>query len=161
MLDPDQETNDLEKALNYVQYSLGYSDVTNLNVIIYGNFSGRFDHAMANVHALLKWKSIFHRIVVVDRLNTTEVLEENVVHVMVPIANELIVEGVSCGLLPLGNKVDSVTTSGLVWNLDDESLELGKRISSSNSIDTQLKLVRVRVSEPIIWTCSIKSSIFS
>lgn len=40
----------------------------------------------------------------------------------------------TCGLVPLGTRCDSVTTSGLQWDLNDDKMEFGGMISSSNRI---------------------------
>jgi thiamine pyrophosphokinase len=106
----------------------------------------------------LKWKSVFHRVVVVDESSTTEILEENIEHVIEPIRDETFCEGESCGLLPVGCRVENVTTSGFVWNLNGEFLELGKRISSSNKICPKAEVVRVLASQAIVWTCSYSKS---
>ena len=45
-----------------------------------------------------------------------------------------VIEGPTCGLIPLGSRADMVTTQGLEWNLQAESLEMGVRVSTSNSI---------------------------
>jgi hypothetical protein len=44
----------------------------------------------------------------------------------------VVVEGKSCGLLPIGGKVRSITTTGLQWDLNGDCLEMGQLVSSSN-----------------------------
>lgn len=49
--------------------------------------------------------------------------------------------GLSLGLLPAFGKVDRITSRGLQWSLDDNILEYGKLISSSNRIADIAKVV--------------------
>ena len=37
----------------------------------------------------------------------------------------MLLEGLTCGLLPIGGRVDSVTTTGLKWDLTSQALEFG------------------------------------
>ncbi len=83
-------------------------------------------------------------------------LEPGRLHRIRVAADDRVVMGPTCGLIPLGGKVRSVTTTGLVWNLSDEPLEMGVRISTSNSLAPGASEVTVTVSEPILWTCENK-----
>ena len=68
------------------------------------------------------------------------------------------IEGPTCGLLPVGSKVNSVTTEGLMWDVRDVPMEFGGLVSSSNSFEEPanfahpLHTVTVSVSEPLIFT---------
>ena len=127
------------------------------NIIIVGGFGGRFDHELANIHALYRWQGVFYRVIMLDSQGYTELLEPQIQHRIQPIRTALWEEGYACGLLPMGGKVDNVTTQGLMWNLTQEPLAFGHRISSSNIIPTERSEVIVEVSHSIIWTCSFKN----
>jgi thiamine pyrophosphokinase len=64
--DPDQDTNDLDKALQVVccnddtNIDVPNVGIVNRRVIIYGAFGGRFDQEMASFAALYKWSSKFN-----------------------------------------------------------------------------------------------------
>jgi thiamine pyrophosphokinase len=40
----------------------------------------------------------------------------------------------TCGLLPIGGRVEAVTTTGLKWNLDHQALDFAGLVSSSNQV---------------------------
>jgi len=64
------------------------------------------------------------------------------------------IEGPTCGLLPVGNKVDEITTTGLKWNLSGDALEMGLFISSSNRMceNNSERIVTVRASQAILFS---------
>ena len=67
---------------------------------------------------------------------------------------KMVGEGPTCGLIPLGCRCESITTSGLMWDLDGTTpLVFGGLVSSSNRI--MEPIVKVSSSHPIIFTAEI------
>ena len=65
-------------------------------------------------------------------------------------------EGPTCGLIPLGGPVRSVTTRGLQWDLQQQSTEFGGLVSTSNRVvAAEQQVVTVECSEPIIFTAQV------
>ena len=62
-------------------------------------------------------------------------------------------EGDYCGLMPLGHPV-TLTTTGLVWNLNDQKLQFDLLVSSSNQLDGSDK-VTVKSDGTVLWTMGI------
>jgi len=129
--DIDQDYNDVDKSLKYAKsYFDSLNDKSNIEIVIVGAFGGRFDQEIASIHSLYKWGSVFYRIVLMDN--------ENIACLLSPGKHELLlikgIEGPTCGLLPIGGKVNDVSTKGLKWNLNNQSLSLDGLVSSSNSI---------------------------
>merc|ERR1712070_37698 len=142
-------------------------------VYIVGAVGSRFDHSMSNINALYKYSSDFDQLVLVGAESFVMLLEP---YINYSIKRNLQVEGRTCGLLPLGTTVHSITTTGLRWDLNDDKLGFfnSKRIrikdqknkkiddgclfSSSNEIVDDQE-VTIRSSEPLIWTTVINDEL--
>ena len=127
LYDPDQETNDLEKALEYA--------LTNKigNVIISGATGKRTDHALKNFSVQLKYATKFRSILMIDNMFQYEIIINQI--------SQKVEKGTVISLFPLSGKVDGITTEGLKYSLKNESLENGVRDGSSNvAIANEIKI---------------------
>ena len=114
----DQESTDLEKALDYLLMKKIY------DVVVVGATGGRPDHTLANFSILkkyhrrmrLRYSDSFCELQVIDRSLSLESEVGSVV-----------------SLMPLG-KCDGITTTGLKYRLRNETLELGVREGTSNEV---------------------------
>ena len=176
--DPDQDSNDLDKCfdilLNHNQKNENiFKDEASQGIIskvyIVGAVGSRFDHSMSNVNALYKYSSEFDQVILVGVESFVMLLEPNVEY---SIKRNLAMEGRTCGLLPLGTMVESVTTSGLRWNLHNHKLGFFnvKRLKDKDEVDTNCLFsssneivddenVTIKASEPLIWTTVIKEEL--
>jgi thiamine pyrophosphokinase len=116
--DPDQETNDLEKALLYA-LEKGVSDVT-----IFGATGKRLDHTLKNLSVLKQFQDQFESISFRDRYADI-FLAESPFRIELPLHT-------SVSLFPLSGRVTGITTRGLRYPLNNESLENGLRDGTSN-----------------------------
>jgi thiamine pyrophosphokinase len=57
----------------------------------------------------------------------------------------------TCGLLPIGVRGTTISTTGLAWNLDQDWCAFGGLVSTSNHVTQEI--VWVRTSEHLVWTC--------
>ena len=163
--DPDQNSNDLDKAMYAICNHLTKDKqgeqngpFDNVLVYVYGAFGGRFDQEMASIQALYRWGETFKYNICLYNSETCAMLLSPLHRNEVRLAQgwkhgNVDEEGPNCGLIPIGCRCDSVITSGLKWNLDTQVLEFGGLVSTSNRIieDT----VIVYTSQPLIFTAEI------
>jgi len=150
-------------------------------VFIYGAFGGRFDHEMSAINHLYQWGEEFQYNIMLYNEETCAFLlpsklNNRIYLGLTPFDDEegedknrtengklekdgkinLLGEGRTCGLIPFGGRCESVTTTGLKWNLDGSiPLEFGGLFSTSNRIVEQV--VTVQSSQPIVFTVEMRS----
>ncbi len=114
----DQETNDLEKALDYaIKQGAG-------SAVIMGAFGKRVDHGLKNLSVVYKYSDRFDELCFRD-IYQDIFLIESPYHGRFPINTTI-------SLIPLSGRVSGIRTSGLAWPLNNEDLKVGKRDGTSN-----------------------------
>lgn len=116
--DPDQETNDLEKAMKYA-LTKGIEEL-----IVVGATGKRLDHTLKNLSVMKQFNSHFNSIIFRDRYCDTFLIES-------PFSQEFPLH-TSISLFPLSGTVEGITTSGLKYPLKNGYLKNGERDGSSN-----------------------------
>ncbi len=118
----EQDSTDFEKALEY----LLKQNATHVD--IWGASGHRIDHTMGNLSSLVKYsrqfKAIFH-----SNNSTTFLLPYDF--------EQKFKLGQTISLLPVP-KADFIVTKGLKWELNSETLELGKRVGTLNKVSEEL-----------------------
>lgn len=114
----EQESTDMEKALRWC-IAHGVDDVT-----VLGATGGRLDHAVGNLSALAKFA---------PRLSIRFVDDVGEIRFVGRRCRPALLPGTIISLLPLA-RCTGVVTRGLKWNLHHETLQLGKRESTSNIV---------------------------
>ena len=149
---PDQNSNDLDKALNKVM-----SVPVDFNqIVIYGAFGGRFDQEMASFQSLHKWAPKFEHRIWLYGDETSACLIPSNCHVEIQVPHSATVgirEGPTCGLIPLGFECRSLTTTGFKWNLGGVESAFGGLVSTSNHIEDEV--VEVQASHPMVFTAEV------
>jgi thiamine pyrophosphokinase len=112
----EQNSTDLEKSLSYAVVH-HFS-----KALVFGATGGRADHEFGNFSALAKFSHSID-LTFIDHYGEYFALENETV-IRLPI-------GATVSLLPL-TLCNGVMTNGLKWNLNNESLGLGVRESTSN-----------------------------
>jgi len=113
----DQETTDLEKALAFL-INKGYSDIN----IVWAT-GKRLDHTLNNFAIMGKYPE--HKIVIYDDHSKAFVLPKSF--------SKIYNAGDKISLIPI-NQADGITTSNLMYTLDNEKLEYGNRSGTSNQV---------------------------
>lgn len=116
--DPDQETNDLEKALHAALHRGA------IKVVIFGATGKRLDHTLKNLSVMLQFHPKLEDIRFKDRYSMMEIIRSPFKRAVVP--------GTTLSLFPLSGTVHGITTKGLKYPLSDEMLKNGVRDGNSN-----------------------------
>ncbi len=117
--DPDQETNDLEKALKMAR------DKGAKNVVLLAATGLRLDHTLKNLSVIMQFDDAFDSILIRDSYHDISVVPKN--------ARYVVSAGTDISLFPLSGKVEGITTQGLKYPLNNEAIENGVRDGSSNT----------------------------
>lgn len=115
---PEQETNDLEKALSLALQK----GATTCHVL--GAFGQRMDHSLKNLSVMKKFEGLLDKLIYRDETFDAFIIDEH-------FSGELPV-GSIVSLFPLSGETKGIKTKGLKYSLNSESLKNGARDGSSN-----------------------------
>ena len=118
---PDQDKTDLEKAIDFL-IERGHRAVN----IVWAT-GRRADHTIGNITNLVRFRDKI-TITIVDDYSTIYLLPKSP-----DVFQKWYPKGTSISLIPVGD-VDGLTTENLVYNLKEDSLSIGYKISSSNEV---------------------------
>lgn len=118
--DPDQYSNDLEKALTLA----AKKEATHIKVL--GATGLRLDHTLKNLSVLKQFNDQFQEIFFLDDQGITLLLPLQFSQDVAP--------GTTVSLFPLSGKVSGITTEGLKYLLKNDVLENGVSDGSSNIV---------------------------
>lgn len=134
---PDQETNDLEKALTYA-LEQGVKHCT-----VLGAFGYRMDHSVKNLSVLNKFHDSFKQLIFRDEVFDA-ILVKKEYSARLPVGNIV-------SLFPVSGEVTGIRTEGLKFSLDNESLKNGFRDGTSNETISDEFSVRIATGELVVF----------
>ncbi|XP_050734250.1 thiamin pyrophosphokinase 1-like isoform X2 [Eriocheir sinensis] len=157
---PDQDETDFTKAL-WVLTGLLEEQQTAVShiLVVAGSDDNRFDHIMGIVATLYKaCETMSSPVVVVSGGSLFWVLRAGQHSIRVPGESCHHPSASWCGLVPVGHPA-TVTTTGLKWNVDHQTLAFGRLVSTSNTYNLPPGggEVTVTTSAPILWTMGWKA----
>ncbi|XP_023856692.1 thiamine pyrophosphokinase 1 [Salvelinus sp. IW2-2015] len=125
-------------------------------IVTLGGLAGRFDQTMASVETLYHALNMTELpLVVLQGCSLAYLLRPDMRHRLGVIQDW---RGM-CSLIPIGGPCKTHTT-GLKWNLDNQVLQFGKLVSTSNTYEPvaqgdQRKPVTVTTDQPLLWSMGI------
>lgn len=110
---------------------------------------GRFDQTMCNINSL--YMDLPFRVVLLGNESVSFLLKpgKNIIKRNIEFERKL------CGIIPIGHP-SQITTKGLLYNLENSTLEFGKLISTSNQFVSDAVLVEN--SSPVLWTTALNKT---
>ncbi|XP_023930885.1 thiamin pyrophosphokinase 1-like [Lingula anatina] len=149
---PDQDATDFTKCLQLVLERITSHHLQVDSIVVVGaNSMSRFDHILANVDTLYQAKDLTDKpVFLIAGMSMVYLLSPGQHTIRVSTG----IEGKWCGLLPIGHPCKDVTTTGLKWDLNHDTLEFGTLVSTSNEFVDQV--VTVETDKPLVWTMGFK-----
>lgn len=120
VFDPDQETNDLEKALDRALKE------NSTHVVVLGATGKRLDQTLKNLSVLKQFNDAFESLIYRDNFGDILLIPDSF--------SKKLEIGTQVSLFPLSGQVTGIKTEGLKYPLNDEKLKNGVRDGSSNEV---------------------------
>lgn len=151
---PDQDFTDFQKT---VKFGIGYCIEKQIEfdaIVVYPAMGGRLDQMLSNINTLYQVQSLTQiPCYLMSDIDITFLVNKG--ETVVEVGNEN-KKKFSCGLVPIGCAAEKVTTNGLLYNLDGQSMAFGSLISTSNSLVE--KSITIETSHPLLMTMSYVDS---
>ena len=149
---PDQESTDFGKAISYIRDT----STAAIDVAAVGGLGGRVDQGISQLHHLYVYQSEGYaqgRMYLVSEESLTLVLKagKHIIHVR----EEEPVFGKDVGILPI-REPSVISTKGLEWDVEGWETAVGGRLSTSNHVLPESKVVEVETSKDVLFTISLK-----
>lgn len=146
--DSDQDSTDLDKALNYIKLTDSVHAPRNPHYVsilgTVGSHEGRLDQFFAVIRAMYSFS---------DSFQLVSIGQQSVMMVLVAGNHQLVLPrklvGAYCGIIPMFGEVDLIQTAGLKWNMNGPSSFAGL-VSTSNEIEDAT--VGITTSHAVVFT---------
>ena len=151
----NQDQTDFQKSLKYLLQIMKSKQIIIDDILAIQENNGRFDHMISNVHVLHLMNEelgSIHLYVISER-QCYWLLRKETKHEFY--ASNKLLKSIWCSLIPFCGPV-LIKTTGLKWNLNNEQLEFGVLISTSNAFNHS-NIITIETNAPIIWGFGIEN----
>lgn len=145
ILDNDQETNDLEKAIKHAL------DCNAKSIVVLGATGERLDQTLKNISVMVQFNSEIKDLILKDDLCWMRILPKSYSFKTHP--------GALVSLFPVSGIVDGITTRGLKYSLSDEPLQNGVRDGSSNEATDEVVEIYHKKGDLLLMVFENKDSV--
>ncbi|KAL7794453.1 thiamine pyrophosphokinase [Trichoderma ceciliae] len=152
--DTDQETTDFGKAITWIRKT----QPPGTDIIALGGIGGRIDQGLSQLHHLYLFQSdpsyADGRVYLLSGSSLTFLLKSGTHRIQVREDGEEEVFGKHIGIIPL-KEPSCISTKGLEWDVTDWETQMGGRISTSNHILPETKIVEVQTTKDVLFTIAL------
>lgn len=161
---PDQNHTDFTKALMELNKYCKLNNLEIEHVVTICQSSGRLDQIMGNIQTMFLAKdklllSPNTRLYLLTENALSWLLQPGEHIISIPEQTRLF-KRAWCSLVPVGETCSRMTTTGLKWNLNSQSLKFGEIVSTSNTFDGS-EVVTVKCTNTVLWSMKIPCLIAS
>lgn len=147
---PDQNATDFTKAVREISRIIDEKQVQMDCIIVIVETCGRLDQIIAGLNTLFLVQSSVP-IYLLSSNSLTWLLQPTILH-RIRIPESL--RKFWCSLIPIKGKCEHTTTTGLKWNLNDDVMEFGGMVSTSNTYGNA-DYVTVKADNYIVWSMGL------
>lgn len=154
--DQDNYATDFHKSLHYLTTTYTIQQCHTMIVLVHNGIGGRFDQQMGCIHTLYRYEQYFQRLLLVSLGNLVEVLRAgyHTINLSQLYEPSTITH---CGLFTLHGSVKNVSTKGLEWNLEHQTVgwKDNEMMSYCNLIADDAREVVIECEDAVVWTTEL------
>ena len=155
---PDQDSTDFGKAVTYIREQYAAP----VDIVAVGGLGGRVDQGLSQLHHLYLFQQHPRyqegRMYFFSGESLTFLLKSGHHHIQVREDGQEGVFAKWVGILPV-KEPSRITTKGLEWDVTDWATEFGGRVSTSNHVLPETKVVEVYTTKDVLFTIALKARV--
>ena len=153
--DKDQESTDFGKAVNWIRET----HPPNPDIVALGGIGGRVDQGISQLHHLYLFQTgeayDQGKLYLLSGASITFLLKAGTHHIHVREEGEDTAFGKYVGIVPL-REPSTISTKGLEWDVTDWYSQIGGKLSTSNHVLPETKLIEVQTTKDVLFTIALR-----